>query len=154
MDQKGPGPLTEGSAYALPLHWKPRHRPRSQHTKKPHGGFPSGAVVGNPPADAGDMGSSPGPGGSHVPRSSWARAPQLLSLRSTAREPQLLSPQATTTEPTSLNYWGPCAWSPCSATREATAVRSPRTTTKSSPRSPQLEKGHAQQQRPNAAINK
>ena len=32
-------------------------------------GFPGGAVVGNLPADAGDAGSSPGPGGSHVPRS-------------------------------------------------------------------------------------
>ena len=44
------------------------------------------------------MGSSPGPGGSHMPRSNEARAPQLLSLRSRAREPQLLSPHATTTE--------------------------------------------------------
>ena len=33
-------------------------------------------------------------------------------------------------------------------------MRSPRTTTKSSPRSPQLEKDRAQQQRPNAAKNK
>ena len=33
-------------------------------------------------------------------------------------------------------------------------MRSPRTTAKSSPRSPQLEKAHAQQQRPNAAKNK
>ena len=32
-------------------------------------GFPSGAVVENPPANAGDMGSSPGPGRSHMPRS-------------------------------------------------------------------------------------
>ena len=32
------------------------------------------------PADAGDMGSSPGLGRSHVPQSSWAREPQLLSL--------------------------------------------------------------------------
>ena len=40
--------------------------------------FPGGAVVKNPPANAGDMGSSPGPGGSHMPRSNWARAPQLL----------------------------------------------------------------------------
>ena len=30
-------------------------------------GFPGGAVVKNPPANAGDMGSSPGPGRSHVP---------------------------------------------------------------------------------------
>ena len=31
------------------------------------GGFPGGAVVGNPPANAGDTGSSPGPGRSHMP---------------------------------------------------------------------------------------
>ena len=37
-------------------------------------------------------------GRSHMPRSSWARAPQLLSLRPRACEPQLLSPRATTTE--------------------------------------------------------
>ena len=30
--------------------------------------FPSGAVVKNPPANAGDMGSSPGPGRSHMPQ--------------------------------------------------------------------------------------
>ena len=33
------------------------------------GGFPGGAVVKNPPANAGNMGSSPGPGRSHMPRS-------------------------------------------------------------------------------------
>ena len=33
------------------------------------------------PAGAGDTGLSPGLGGSHVSRSSWAREPQLLSLR-------------------------------------------------------------------------
>ena len=32
-------------------------------------GFPGGAVVGNPPANAGDTGSSPGLGRSHMPRS-------------------------------------------------------------------------------------
>ena len=53
-------------------------------------GFPGGAVVGSPPANAGDMGSGPGPGGSHMPWSGWACAPQLLSLCSRAREPQLL----------------------------------------------------------------
>ena len=31
--------------------------------------FPGGAVVKNPPANAGDTGSSPGPGRSHMPRS-------------------------------------------------------------------------------------
>ena len=33
-------------------------------------GFPGGAVVKNPPANSGDMGSSPGLGRSHVPWSS------------------------------------------------------------------------------------
>ena len=32
-------------------------------------GFPGGAVVKNPPANAGDRGSSPGPGRSHMPQS-------------------------------------------------------------------------------------
>ena len=32
-------------------------------------GFPGGAVVENPPANAGDTGSSPGPGRSHMPQS-------------------------------------------------------------------------------------
>ena len=32
--------------------------------------FPGDAVVKNPPANAGDTGSSPGPGRSHTPRSS------------------------------------------------------------------------------------
>ena len=32
-------------------------------------GFPGGAVVKNPPANAGDMGLNPGLGRSHVPRS-------------------------------------------------------------------------------------
>ena len=53
-------------------------------------GFPGGAVVENLPANVGDAGSSPGLGRSHMPRSNWAREPQLLSL---------------------------CVWSLCSATR-------------------------------------
>ena len=64
-------------------------------------------------------------------------------------------------EPTSHNYWAckpqllsPRTYSPCSTTREATTMRSPCTATKSSPRSPQLEKAHAQQWRPNTAKNK
>ena len=43
-------------------------------------------------------------------------------------------------EPVSHNYWSLRAWSSGSATREATAMRSLCTATKSSPRSPQLEK--------------
>ena len=61
-----------------------------------------------------------------MPRSNWAREPQLLSLR---------------------------VWSLCSATREAAIVRGPRTALKSGPRSPQLEKALAQKQRPNITIN-
>ena len=38
-------------------------------------------MVGSLPAGAGDAGSGPGLGGSHVPRSGWARAPQLLGLQ-------------------------------------------------------------------------
>ena len=90
-------------------------------------GFPGGAVVGSLPANAGDTGSSPGLGGSHVPRSSWAREPQLLSLR---------------------------IWSLCSAMGEAAMVRGPRTAMRSGPRLPQLEKALAQKRGPNTAINK
>ena len=95
--------------------------------KKISGGFPGGAVVGSPPAGAGDTGSSPGLGGSHMPRSGWAREPQLLSLR---------------------------VWSLCSAAREAAVVRGPRTSMKGGPHLPQLEKALAQRRRPNTAINK
>ena len=49
-------------------------------------------MVKNPSANAGDTGSSPGPGRSHMPQSNEARVPQLLSPRSRAREPQLLKP--------------------------------------------------------------
>ena len=91
------------------------------------GGFPGGTVVENLPVNAGDTGSSPGLGRSHMPWNSWAREPQLLSL---------------------------CIWSLCSATREATIVRGPRTAMKSGPRLPQLEKALAQKRRPNTAINK
>ena len=54
--------------------------------------FLGGAVVKNLPANAGDMGSSSGPGRFHVSQSNYAHASQLLSLR------------ATTTEPTCHNY--------------------------------------------------
>ena len=89
-------------------------------------GFPDGAVVGSLPASAGDAGSCPGPGGSHVLQGDWAREPQLLSLR---------------------------VWSLCSATREAAMVEGPRTAMKSGPRSPQLERALAQKRGPNTAKN-
>ena len=90
-------------------------------------GFPGGAVVESLPANAGDTGSGPGLGGSHMPRSDWAREPQLLSL---------------------------CIWSLCSATGEAAIVGGPRTVMRGGPRSPQVEKALAQKRRPNTAKNK
>ena len=90
-------------------------------------GFPGGAVVENLPANAGDTGSSSDPGRFHMPRSNWAREPQLLSL---------------------------CVWSLCYATREVVIVRDPHTAMKSGPHSPQLEKALAQKRRPNTAKNK
>ena len=83
-------------------------------------------MVENLPANAGDTGSSPGPGRSHMPRSNWAREPQLLSLR---------------------------VWSLCSTITEAAIVRVPHTAMKSGPRLPQLEKALAQKRRHNTAIN-
>ena len=47
---------------------KRKHRVKKLKNKKED--FPGGAVVKNPPASAGDTGSSPGPGRSHMPRSS------------------------------------------------------------------------------------
>ena len=52
-------------------------------------GFPGGAVVGSPPANAGDAGSSPGLGRSNMLQSNKARAPQLL--RPACLEPVLRS---------------------------------------------------------------
>ena len=84
-------------------------------------------MVENLPANAGDTCLSPGLGRSHMPRSNWAREPQLLSLH---------------------------FWSLCSATREATIVIGPHTAMKSGPRSLQLEKALAQKRRPKIAKNK
>ena len=95
--------------------------------KKLNRGFPGGAVVESLPANSGDTGSGPGLGGSRMPRSDWARGPQLLSLR---------------------------VWSLCSATGGAAMVRGPRTAMKSGPRLPQLEKALAQKRGLNTAINK
>ncbi|KAJ8790001.1 hypothetical protein J1605_004753 [Eschrichtius robustus] len=80
-----------------PVHHNEEEPPLTATRESPRD-FPGGVVVKNPPANAGDRGSIPGPGRSHVPRSNKARVPQLLSLHSRAREPQLLSPHAATTE--------------------------------------------------------
>ena len=84
-------------------------------------------MVGSLPVGAGDTGLSPGLGGSYMPRSGWAREPQLLSLR---------------------------VWSLCSAARGAAMVRGPRIVMKSGPRLPQLEKALAQRRGHNTAMNK
>ena len=42
-------------------------KPPKCHTKWLFQGFPGGSVVKNPPASAGDTGSIPGPGRSHMP---------------------------------------------------------------------------------------
>ena len=58
--------------------------------------FPGGAAVKNPPANAGNMGSIPGLGRSHMPRSNSACVPQLLNLRATTTEahtPRAHAPQ-------------------------------------------------------------
>ena len=52
---------------------------------------PGGPVVKNLPAGAGDMGSNPGPGRSHMLWGNQASAPQLQSLCSRTREPTWLS---------------------------------------------------------------
>ena len=57
-------------------------------------GFPGGSAVKNPPADAGDRGSIPHPGRSHVSRHNWACVLQLLGLSSRAGELQPLNPHA------------------------------------------------------------
>ena len=46
-----------------------RHTERRRPCEDGGRGFPGGAVVKNPPANAGDTGSSPGPGRSHMLRS-------------------------------------------------------------------------------------
>ena len=44
---------------------------------KKHGDFPGCPMVKNQPAGAGDTGSIPGPGRSHMPQGSWVHVPQL-----------------------------------------------------------------------------
>ena len=50
------------------VRWQQNYNPYCE-VKTRGGGFPGGAVVENLPADAGDTGSSPGLGRSHMPRS-------------------------------------------------------------------------------------
>ena len=68
-------------------------------------------MVKNLPANAGDMGSIPGLGRSHVPWGNKGCVPQL-SLYTTTTEPVLWSPGAATTEPACCNYRSPHAVEP------------------------------------------
>ena len=101
-------------------------------------------MVKNPPAKAGDTGSGLGPGRSHMLRSNEAHAPQLPSLCSRTHETQLLKPVRLE----------PVLRKRSRRNEKPAAMRSPRTATKSSSRSLQLEKALAQQRRPSAAKNK
>jgi hypothetical protein len=77
-------------------------------------GFPGGSAVKNPPANAGDTGSVPNLGRSHVPLSN---------------KPMGHNCWACALEPRSHNYWSLCT----SLKREATAMRNLLTTTREKP---------------------
>ena len=92
--------------------------------------FPGGSLVKNPPANAGDTGSVPGLGRSHMPQSNEASMPQLLSPGPGAQELQLLSP---------------CVLEPVLCNKRSHQMRNLSTATRENPE---------QQQRPCTAKNK
>ena len=103
--------------------------------KRNNQGFPGGSVVKNPPANAGDTGSIPGPGRPHTPQTTkphshcaWALSPRLTATE--ALEPP----------------------SPHSAREGATATRSPRRAAREGPASATGGK-LAQQRRPSRDKN-
>ena len=103
----GPGTTSRSVSWILKLHhhflFSVVHTRRPQHKfsdgskmNEKFRDFPGGVVVKNPPANAGDMGLIPGPGRFHMPRSNYARAPQLLSPHAAtaeARAPRAHAPQ-------------------------------------------------------------
>ena len=101
-----PGRLQSMGLQRFGHDWAIKHSTR-------HRGFSGGSVVKKLAANAGHVGSIPGPGRFHKPQSSYAHTPQPLSLRSRAGEPQLLRPRFTA--------------------RGATAMRSPRAKTRGQP---------------------
>ena len=110
--------------------------------------FPCGTVDRNRPASAGHRGSIPGPGRFHMPQSAEACVPHLLKpTRPRARKLQLLSPCAATTEALAPRARPLQQEKP--PRREACAPQ-----LESSPGSPQLEKVHAQRQRPSTMKSK
>ena len=95
------------------------------------GDFPGGTGVKNPSANAGDTGSIPGPGRSHVPRSNWAQVRHNY--------------WACTLEPARHNYWA------CVLQLLKPMCLEPVLCNKRNLHLPQLEEACVQQQRPNAA---
>ena len=85
-------------------------------------------------------------------RNYWACALEPASHNYWACVPQLLEPACL--EPVLCNKRSHCNEAKATPQQEKPLQLSPRTATKSSPRSLQLEKARAQQQRPNAAKNK
>ena len=103
--------------------------------------FPGDSEVKSLPANAADTGLIPAPGSFHMPWSSEACVPQLLSLCSAAPEPQLLSPRSTASEACT-------PWSPCSAPRAPTARGEPMHHTWGAARSAATREEPAPQPRP------
>ena len=95
--------------------------------------FPGDPVAKNPPANAGDKSSIPGPGRVHMPKAS-----KPVSHNYGAHV---------------WNYWRPHAQCACSATREATAVRKLSPAAREQPSLATPEKAHSQQWRPSTATN-
>ena len=83
--------------------------------KIPHGDFPGGPVVESPPANAGGMGSIPGPGSSHMLQENWAFVSQLLS-------PQVATPEAHHLEPVLHNKRSHCNEKPSHCKKKAHAA--------------------------------
>ena len=125
-----------------------RNQPGSKNTIKSHVlGFPGDSVVKNPPANAGDTGLIPGLGN---PTCHGATKPMLYNYWPCALEPrscQLLGSRIATTEACEPSR-------PCSTTREATALRSPRTPTREQPLLAATRERLVQPQRHSTAINK
>ena len=101
------------------------------------GGLPGGPGGENLPANAGAMGSVPGPEASHMPWNNGAQSATAMSRSSRACMPQLLSPRAETAEAPSPN-------SLCSAIWGSTAMRTPCIPTESRPCQPQPDKACVQ----------
>ena len=79
-------------------------------------------MVKNPPANAGDMGSSPGPGRSHMPQSNEARVPQ--PLKPACLEPVLRNKRSRRSEkPTHRNEEWPLLAAARESSRAATKTQ-------------------------------